>query len=191
MNEKIKIALRKIRQEDLVEYKYWKLPEHKYHLFNGPYFKKSTKEEIEIEIRNISKEFEKGNNNPLSQKRIISNGKNKLIGEVSWYWRSRETNWLELGIVIFDENYWGKGIGYEAFKLWIQQIFTSKEEIIRLGITTWSGNKGMVELAKKVGMKKEAEYRKARIINGIYYNSISYGILREEWDDLVNKKEVE
>ena len=32
-------------------------------------------------------------------------------------------------------------------------------------------------------MKKEAEYRKARIVNGEYYDSVSYGILKEEWQN--------
>lgn len=176
------IELRKIDLEDLAGYKYWKLPKHKYHTYNGPYFKKSTKEEIEKEIEDLSKAFEQGNDDPLPARRIISNKENELIGEVSWYWRSKETNWLEIGIVIFDDKNWGKGIGYQALKLWVQQIFESKQEIIRLGLTTWSGNEGMIKLAKRLGMKKEAEYRKARIVKGKYYDSVSYGILREEWD---------
>ncbi len=41
----------------------------------------------------------------------------------------------------------------------------------------------MMALAEKLGFKKEAEYRKARIVDGQYYDSVSYGILREEWYD--------
>jgi putative hydrolase of HD superfamily len=48
-------------------------------------------------------------------------------------------------------------------------------------MTTWSGNTRMMHLAEKLGFVKEAVYRKARIVNGIYYDSVSYGILREEW----------
>lgn len=29
-----------------------------------------------------------------------------------------------------------------------------------------------------------AVYRKARIVDGQYYDSVSYGILREEWEDI-------
>ena len=177
----MKIELRKITKEDLTEYEYWKLPIHKYHHFNGPYFKKSSKEEIGSEIKRISEEFKKGNRNPIPERRMISNKKRELLGEVSWYWKSKETNWLEIGIVIFDEKNWGKGIGQKALKLWINEIFKSKEEIIRIGLSTWSGNNGMIILAEKLGMKKEAEYRKARIVEGKYYDSISYGVLREEW----------
>ena len=65
--------------------------------------------------------------------KIITNLKNELLGEVSWYWKSQETNWLEIGIVIFDEKKWGKGIGIQALKLWVSEIFESKDEIVRLG----------------------------------------------------------
>ena len=116
--------------------------------------------------------------------RIISNDKNELIGEVSWYWKSEETLWLEIGIVIFSEKYWKKSIGYKALKMWINEIFVTKKEIVRIGLTTWSGNTGMLRLADKIGLKKEAEYRKARIVDGNYFDSISYGILREEWNEL-------
>jgi putative hydrolase of HD superfamily len=39
----------------------------------------------------------------------------------------------------------------------------------------------MIKLAEKLGLKKEAVYRKARIEDGVYYDSISYGFLKEEW----------
>ena len=66
--------------------------------------------------------------------------------------------------------------------MWIEQIFDEKRKIVRLGLSTWSGNIGMIKLAQKLGMIKEAEYRNARIINGEYFDSVSYGILRSEWE---------
>lgn len=178
----MKIQIRKIEKADLSKYKYWRLPIHKYHNFNGPYFRKLTKEEVEDEIKTMSEEFEKGNKNPLPKKMIITNEQKELIGEVNWYWKSEETNWLEIGVVIFDERNWGKGIGYKSLNLWIEEMFKMKGELVRIGITTWSGNRGMIKLAEKLGMKKEAHYRKARVVRGKYYDSISYGILREEWE---------
>lgn len=88
---------------------------------------------------------------------------------------------MEVGIVIFNENYWGQGIGYTALKMWINEIFEQNPELIRIGLSTWSGNERMMKLAKKIGLKKEAVYRKARIVDNKYYDSISYGILKEEW----------
>jgi len=60
-------------------------------------------------------------------------------------------------------------------------IFDRHPNIIRIGLTTWSGNERMIKLAEKLGLKKEAVYRKARIVDGVYYDSISYGFLKEEW----------
>ena len=177
------IKLRNLEESDLEEYGYWNLPQHKYHLFNGPYFKKDTDEKVNNRMLELKNDFSKGIENPLPNKKIISDQNNALIGEVMWRWRSKETCWMEVGIVIFNEENWTKGIGYKALKIWIGELFEKNKEMVRIGLTTWSGNKGMMNLALKLNMKKEAVYRMARIVDGEYYDSISYGILREEWYD--------
>ena len=63
-----------------------------------------------------------------------------LIGIVSKYWENEKTRWLEIGIVIFDENFWSKGIGSKALSLWIDEIFNTEENLEHIGLTTWSGN---------------------------------------------------
>ena len=68
------------------------------------------------------------------------------------------------------------------YNMRISKLFDKNTEIVRLGLTTWSGNKRMMKLAEKLGLKKEATSRKARIINNKYYDSVSYGILCEEWE---------
>jgi len=175
------IHLRNLCLKDLEKYKYWKSPTHSYHKLNGPYFPKANDAEIDLQIKALKIQL---TDNPLSldNKKIISNDNDDIIGEVSWYWKSQETNWLEIGIVIFDENYWRKGIGFKALKLWIDYLFQHKKEIVRIGLTTWSGNEGMIQLAYKLGMINEATIRKARIIDGVYYDSVSFGILKEEWE---------
>lgn len=110
-----------------------------------------------------------------------------LIGVITRYWECKDTRWLEMGIVIYDESYWGKGIGYIAFNEWIEKCFNDFPEIERVGITTWSGNIGMMKLAEKLGMLQEARIRKVRFYNDYYYDSLKYGILREEWENIKNK----
>lgn len=178
------ILLRPITISDLKAYEYWKLPIHKYQKLNGPYFKKRTRDEVKAYIKRLNTIFQESIENPLPNRQLIVNESDKIIGEVSWYWKSEETLWMEIGIVIFDEKYWGKGIGFQAMNLWITQLFKTKKNIVRLGLTTWSGNIGMMKLSKKLGLKQEALYRKARIVNGVYYDSVSYGILREEWESI-------
>ncbi|WP_423250594.1 GNAT family N-acetyltransferase, partial [Enterococcus lactis] len=52
-----------------------------------------------------------------------------------------------------------------------------------IGFTTWSGNKGMQKIGEKCGMTKEGVIRKVRFLNNQYYDSVKYGILREELAD--------
>ncbi|GMK48630.1 hypothetical protein PghCCS26_57600 [Paenibacillus glycanilyticus] len=54
--------------------------------------------------------------------------------------------------------------------------------LVRVGLTTWSGNNRMIRCAEKLGMTMEARIRKVRLYNGEYYDSIRMGILREEWE---------
>lgn len=155
------IKLRKLQARDLDDYLHWNDPERAFHKYNGPYFKQKTREELESFVEQLRVWFAKGIEDVLEKKELIVDAEtDALIGQVNWYWKSEETLWMEVGIVIFNEH----------------------PELVRIGLTTWSGNQRMMHLAEKLAFKKEAVYRKARIVNGAYYDSVSYGILREEWD---------
>lgn len=104
-----------------------------------------------------------------------------MIGQVSRYWLSEETHWLAVGIVIYDPNLWSKGYGAEALGLWMNYLFETIPELVRLDLQTWSGNLGMMRLASKLGYQLEGRFRKARMVSGVYYDGLGYGILREEW----------
>jgi len=185
MVKPVKLVLRTLRLDDIESYKYWTHPSRKYHKYNGPYFKHAREDEHSKNVKNLKNRLEAGEKNVLGNRKIIADLESgEIIGLVNWYWKSEETKWLEVGIVIFNENYWGIGIGYEALKLWINEIFINQGELVRIGLSTWSGNTRMVKLAQKLGLKKEAEYRKARIVDGKYFDSVSFGILREEWEGL-------
>lgn len=179
----MEVILRDIELKDLDSYYKWNHPDMKFHEFNGPYFERSTEEELKGSISKLKERLLNKEINAFRNKKIIADkGTDEIIGQVNWYWKSEETLWMEIGIVIFNENYWGLGIGLTAMKLWIDEVFDDHPEIVRLGLTTWSGNVRMMKLAEKLGFIKEAVYRKARIVNNEYYDSVSYGILREEWN---------
>ncbi|KIL35036.1 hypothetical protein SD71_15340 [Cohnella kolymensis] len=76
--------------------------------------------------------------------------------------------------------YWNGGYGTEALRLWIDYLLSSLP-LVRIGLTTWSGNPRMVRCAEKLGMKMEGCIRKCRLYKGNYYDSIRMGMLREEW----------
>ncbi|USK35388.1 GNAT family N-acetyltransferase [Bacillus sp. F19] len=106
---------------------------------------------------------------------------------VTCYWEHQPSNWLEVGIVIYQPANWHRGDGTEALKLWIQHLF-DKYKLIRIGLTTWSGNTRMIRAAEKTGMREEGRIRKCRYYKGSYYDSIKMCMLREEWLDGSAKK---
>jgi len=104
----------------------------------------------------------------------------EIIGTVTYYWEHKPSLWLEIGIIIYHPEFWSGGYGTEALKLWIDYLLESMP-LVRVGLTTWSGNARMIRVAEKLGMKMEARIRKVRLYNGEFYDSIRMGILREEW----------
>ena len=181
----VNILIRELEIKDLEDYLFWNHPCREFHKFNGPYYSKNSEEELKKEVEKYRLQLLKGEKNVLGNKEIIAAKEtDQVIGTVNWYWKSVETLWMEIGIVIFNENYWGTGIGCKALKMWINKIFRANPRLVRLGLSTWSGNIRMMKLAEKLGLKKEAVNRKARIVEGEYFDSVSYGILREEWQML-------
>ena len=106
----------------------------------------------------------------------------ELVGTLCYYWEHEASLWLEMGIVIHEPKYWSGGIGTEAMRLWITHLF-NELPLVRVGYTTWSGNERMIKVGEKLGMTMEARLRNCRFYNGVYYDSIRMGILREEWEE--------
>lgn len=104
----------------------------------------------------------------------------ELIGTVGYYWEDETSLWLEAGVTLYLEQYWSRGYGRESLRLWFSHLFATMP-LVRIGLTTWSGNVRMARCAESLGMKQEARLRKCRLWQGKYYDSIRYGILREEW----------
>lgn len=144
--------------------------------FNGPYFSYH-EPTIEQFAQNVFLRLCSGEDMQL----ICVN--DEPIGSVSYYWECEATRWLEMGVIIYDSQYWSKGIASKVLPLWIDHLF-SVFDIARVGLTTWSGNPGMMRCASKVGLKQEARLRMVRYYKGQYYDSVKYGILRQEWQQL-------
>ena len=176
-----KIILRDWQSEDLASYEQWQKPGQAWQKLDGPYYQSDKDESAEKAARVQKIISENAFPSPRMNLVIADKLNNKMLGTVSSYWESKETNWLCIGITIYDPQTWGKGIGAEAMKLWIDYLFENRSEIVRLDMRTWSGNGGLMHLAKKLGFTQEACFRKARIVDGQYYDGLGYGLLRDEW----------
>lgn len=178
-----KVCLRDWKLADLNEFGYWLQAGHRWQELDGPYYKRDTSTEGILEIvTRIKTRIETHNFSIPRQNLIIADPvDDRLIGQVSRYWISEETNWLAAGIVIYNPVLWHHGYGTEALGLWTDYLFDAFPNLARLDLQTWSGNVGMMRLAVKLGYQLEGCFRKARIVQAQYYDALSYGVLREEW----------
>lgn len=198
--EGVAIRLRAFERQDLESYRHWMQPHHEWHLWDGPYYPRPTAEEIDraiealtarIEAQEAQEAQEATASQPWQQpgiaplpphKLVIARvSDNSMVGTVGWYWESEETQWARMGITVFDPQVRGQGVGTEALKLWTTFLFGATPWV-RLDYATWSGNHAMVSVGRKLGFVEEARFRNARIVRGEYFDSVVYGILREEWE---------
>ena len=177
-----KIVLRDWQMADMDAFAHWNAPDHEWQALDGPYYPKPTAPKVAALVDSARKRVQAADwPTPRRRLAIVDKQTDALLGLVSRYWQSEETKWLSIGIVIYDPANWRGGIGYEALGLWCEYLWVAMPELVRLDMRTWSGNIGMMRLAEKLGFQEEARFRKARIVDGDYYDGMGYGILREEW----------
>ena len=90
----------------------------------------------------------------------------------------------EYAVVLGEKDYWGKGVAKEASDLILQHGFMTLN-LHRIYCGTSVDNTGMQKLALYMGMKEEGRRREALFKNGCYIDLLEYGILVEEYIDLM------
>jgi RimJ/RimL family protein N-acetyltransferase len=114
---------------------------------------------------------------------VIESRAGTPIGTVTRYWVDERTQWLEVGIGIYDARRWSKGYGTEALALWVEHLFREMG-LRRIGLRTWSGNTRMIRLARRLGFRLEATFRDAYATPHRVYDRLAFGLLRREWERL-------
>lgn len=171
------VTIRPIVESDLETI--WQMTDKEEHYWwqdwDGPYFPKSQP----LSLDEFKERYRTSYLNPDHKHLILDNG--HPAGFLTAYYEDDKTRWLEMGIILFEEHKTSQGIGSKAIKLWQRYLF-NHHPVERVGLTTWSGNIRMMKAAINCGMKLEARIRKVRYYQGIYYDSIKYGILRDEFN---------
>lgn len=103
------------------------------------------------------------------------------IGTVSRYEENPAGGgWWELGIVIYDPQHWGGGLGRTALRLWTERTFAETNAHV-ITLTTWSGNERMIRSAGRVGYRECARIPEARSWQGRRWDSVKLAALRRDW----------
>jgi RimJ/RimL family protein N-acetyltransferase len=172
------VRLRDTEPEDLARHKRWFRPGTEWQKWDAPWEMKRVldPDSLEAWLERLRKPPAKARD--LMQ---IATRMGEHIGWVGSYWVSRETGWRDCGVAIAEKRHWGRGYGKEAFTLWVDYLFEA-HELPRLGIGTWSGNRRMIHLAARGGMREEAYFPDARLVKGRRYDAVRWGMTREEWE---------
>jgi RimJ/RimL family protein N-acetyltransferase len=164
-----RIVLRDWQLDDLDVYRAWMQPSQRWQEFDGPYYPPLSPAKIDSRIDELRHTIHASDwSTPRRSLVIADRTTDILLGTVSWYWIGEETNWLAIGISLYDPSTWGQGLGYAALGLWCEYLWASKSEIIRLDLRTWQPG-------------YDAAGRKARISTGGALSQGSHrarGILR-------------
>lgn len=98
------------------------------------------------------------------------------IQEVSWLVRK-----AEVGIMIGDKNYWGKGYGTDAMKVLLKFIFQNMN-INKVKLNVFSFNERAIKSYKKCGFKVEGTLKDEIFKEGKYYDEILMAIFKGEFE---------
>lgn len=198
---------------DLDAFRGWLRPEHEWHRWDGPYYPVPTQGQADALVAALARssgleraaggeppsdpppvgedpsdgEGPPAVGHPLPPGRLVVDVGGALVGTVAWYWESRETEWARMGVTVYDPAVRGRGIGRTALALWTSFLFESTPWV-RLDFATWSGNDAMLGVGKALGFTEEARFRQARVVDGVRYDSVVMGVLRDEWRDLAQRQ---
>ncbi|MCM8787251.1 MAG: GNAT family N-acetyltransferase [Candidatus Omnitrophica bacterium] len=100
---------------------------------------------------------------------------NIKLGGINWIHR-----FANLGIMIGDKNYWGRGYGQEACKLLLEYAF-KRLNINKITLGVYSNHKRAIKTYKKVGFVIEGRIKGIFYIDGKFLDHIIMGIAQKEY----------
>jgi RimJ/RimL family protein N-acetyltransferase len=133
--------------------------------------------------KKIKERIEKNSEKNLQQAfrfSIRALAEDKFIGVVSLWVRSWTDSEAWLGILVGERDYWSKGYGTDAMRLIVQYGFLELN-LRRISLGLHAYNERALKSYEKVGFKLEGRMRGEGLRDGVRYDSLWMGILREEW----------
>ena len=104
----------------------------------------------------------------------------KLIGGIGLWLLPQTQGDVWLGIYIGERDYWSKGYGTDAMRLIVGYGF-SELNLRRITLGLHAYNERALKSYQKVGFQLEGRMRGEGLRDGVRYDGLYMGILREEW----------
>lgn len=103
-----KVRLRDWRRSDIGPLRDLLGPARSWHDTNGPYFGRPTAAEADAMALKLTKPTA-ALPDPRTNLAVADLQEDRVIGQVTWYWESDQTDRRRLGLAIYDERHWGVG----------------------------------------------------------------------------------
>ncbi|KZL94090.1 GNAT family N-acetyltransferase [Clostridium magnum] len=114
---------------------------------------------------------------------IVDKATDKHVGNI----KLGNINWIhrigDIGIIIGEKNYWGKGYATEAIKLLTAYAF-HKLNLHKVWAVCYDLNKGSIGAFKKAGFNEEGLLKEHYFYKGKYINEIIFGLTSEDFSKL-------
>jgi len=112
---------------------------------------------------------------------------NKFIGQCALFQFDQVARTCELGITIGDKDYWGRGYGREAVGLLLDYGFRF-HNLRRVFLSVNGNNERAICAYRACGFEEEGRLRDHVWNDNTYVDLVYMGILREEWENVRQKK---
>jgi putative hydrolase of HD superfamily len=180
--EGARVVLRDFSEADLDVLAFWLQPDQRWQELDGPLYEQPGPDDA-ARILDNRRRFITSDPSPRIPLwlTIASIDTGEMLGEVSWNGAGHASGRTGLNIVIYNPDLWGYGLGFEAFGLWCDCLLRSQPDLEQLDLQTWSGNKGMLRLARKLGFEEVKQQRRRRLLTGRGTRIHGFVLARETW----------
>lgn len=168
------VNLRAIEREDLDEIMKWVNDQEVTKYLTAFLYPISRVEEEKFLERAMSR-------NDTEKNLVIETKEGVYIGQISLHKIDWKNSNAELGIIIGNKEYWGKGYGTEAIKILLHHAF-NQMNLYKIYLRVFEFNQRGIRCYEKCGFKEEGRLRQNYFYNGKYYDVILMGILKDEFE---------
>ncbi len=175
------VELKTISEQDLKDYHRWFTQEMEWTKWDAPWeemdeqFVRSYLDKLALRLDKVPQTIEN---------RLEIYCQNQHSGWVNSYFYNKDRNQIAIGIVIAENQHWGKGIGKNAFQQWAKYLFENRG-MTELFCETWSGNERMVKLALGIGFRI-IEDSETVMVNGRDYKRLKLKLCHKEFNMKTN-----
>jgi RimJ/RimL family protein N-acetyltransferase len=168
-----KVTLRAIEEDDLPELALW-VNDLEIEVLGGgdPPTPKS--------VARVKAEHERRQKESPDDVNFAIEADGKLIGMIALFRMDATARTSELGIVIGNRSYWGRGYGQDAIRTAVDYGFRHRN-LQRVWLTVTENNGRAVNAYKRCGFIEEGRLRQHVWSDGAHRDLVCMGVLREEW----------